>query len=153
IILSILFGILTGIVTLFFARPLLTLMGLEEQVLDIGENYFRVVGIPSVFMSLMFALSANLRGSGNTRAHMKVSILILYFRALLEYALIFGLWIIPEMGVTGAALATVASRVLGTLLLVYYIQRSEVLAFRKDFWSVDWGHQKELATLGSPAAG
>ncbi|WP_116541387.1 MATE family efflux transporter [Pontibacter virosus] len=153
IILSILFGILTGIVTLFFARPLLTLMGLEEQVLDIGEDYFRVVGIPSVFMSLMFALSANLRGSGNTRAPMKVSIIINIFHALLGYALIFGFWIFPEMGVTGAALATVASRVLGTLLLVYYIQRSEVLAFRKDFWSVDWGHQKELATLGSPAAG
>ncbi|WP_225987794.1 MATE family efflux transporter [Rufibacter sp. LB8] len=62
LILAVLFGVLTGVVTLFFARPLLMLMGLEEQVLDIGEIYFRIVAIPSIFMSLMFVLSANLRG-------------------------------------------------------------------------------------------
>ncbi|GAB3833396.1 hypothetical protein GCM10028895_52400 [Pontibacter rugosus] len=153
LILSVLFGIFTGVVTLFFARPLLALMGLEEQVLDIGETYFRIVAIPSVFMSLMFVLSANLRGVGDTRSPMKVSIVINIVHAALGYVLIFGLWVFPEMGVAGAAWATVGSRMLGTLLLLYYIQRSEVLAFRRDYWAVDWGHQKELAKLGSPAAG
>lgn len=153
VILSILFGILTGIVTFFFARPLLTLMGLEEQVLDIGETYFRIVAIPSVFMSLMFVLSANLRGAGDTQSPMKVSVIINIIHAALGYVLIFGVWGLPEMGVSGAALATVVSRVLGTLLLIYYIQRSRALSFRKDYWHIDWVHQKELATLGSPAAG
>ncbi len=152
LILAVLFGVLTGVVTLFFARPLLMLMGLEEQVLDIGEIYFRIVAIPSIFMSLMFVLSANLRGAGDTRSPMKVSIIINVIHAALGYALIFGVWGFPEMGVAGAALATVASRLLGTLLLIYYIQHSEKLAFKKSYWQVDWLHQKELASLGSPAA-
>lgn len=153
LILSVLFGIFTGVVTLLFARPLLMLMGLEEQVLDIGETYFKIVAIPSVFISLMFVLSANLRGAGDTRSPMKASIIINIIHAALGYVLIFGIWIFPEMGVSGAAWATVASRILGTLILIYYNQRSGVLAFRKDFWAVDWQHQKELASLGSPAAG
>src|SRR5699024_5574153 len=54
IILAILFGIATGIITLFFAEPLLKLMGIEANVLEAGKFYFKIVAIPSIFMSLMF---------------------------------------------------------------------------------------------------
>lgn len=153
IILAVLFGIATGIITLFFAGPLLKLMGIEANVLDAGEIYLKIVAIPSVFMSLMFVLSAILRGAGDTRAPMKVSILINIINAVLDYAFIFGFWLIPEMGIVGAALATVFARVIGTFALLYYIMRSDILSFRKDFWKPDKKHLWELVTLGGPAAG
>ncbi len=90
VILAILFGILTGIITMFFAEPLLKLMGIEDNVLEAGSIYFRIVAIPSVFMSLMFVLSAVLRGAGDTRAPMKASILINIVYGVLDYILIFG---------------------------------------------------------------
>ncbi|MGS2780463.1 MATE family efflux transporter [Robertmurraya sp. GLU-23] len=153
IILAIIFGILTGIVTFFFAGPLLKLMGIEAEVLEAGELYFRIVAIPSVFMSLMFVLSAILRGAGDTRAPMKVSILINVVNAILDYVFIFGFWLIPEMGIMGAALATVFARLIGSFALLYYIRRSPILSFRKDYWKPDKEHLWELATLGGPAAG
>lgn len=153
ILLAILFGIITGIITLFFAEPLLKLMGIESNVLEAGVIYFKIVAIPSVFMSLMFVLSAILRGAGNTNAPMKVSILINVVNTVLDYVLIFGFWFIPELGIVGAALATVISRITGSLGLLYYINRSDILTFRKDYWKLDKQHIWELATLGSPAAG
>lgn len=153
IILAILFGILTGFLTLFFAEPFLRLMGIEEDVLELGSLYFRIVGIPSIFMSLMFVMSAILRGAGDTRSPMYVSIIINVLHAVLDYVLIFGFLFIPEMGIVGVALSTVFSRLVGCILLFIYINRSKALVFRKDYWKLDKSHLMELTTLGAPAAG
>lgn len=152
VILSVLLGILFGIITLFFADRLLLLMGIEDAVLQAGSLYFKVVGIPSILMSLMFALSSILRGAGDTKSPMKVSIVVNIVNIVLDYILIFGFWMIPGMGILGAALATVAARIVGTVLLLNYIRKTDTVAFRKDFWKPDWGHQLELLSLGSPAA-
>ncbi|MBN8204322.1 MATE family efflux transporter, partial [Bacillus sp. NTK034] len=41
----------------------------------------------------------------------------------------------------------------GSIALIYYLNRSKVLAFRKDYWKLDKVHLMELTTLGAPAAG
>ncbi|PKH09755.1 MATE family efflux transporter, partial [Planomicrobium sp. MB-3u-38] len=153
IILAILFGVLTGLATWFFAEPLLRLMGIEEEVLELGSLYFRIVGIPSIIMSLMFVMSAILRGAGDTKTPMMISIVINGINAVLDYVLIFGFLFIPELGIVGAAIATVISRLIGSLALFYYVNKEKVLAFRKDYWHLDKGHLMELSTLGAPAAG
>ncbi|MBT2571588.1 MATE family efflux transporter [Planococcus sp. ISL-110] len=153
IILAILFGILTGVATWFFAEPLLRLMGIEEEVLELGSLYLRIVGIPSVIMSLMFVMSAILRGAGDTKTPMMISIVINGINAVLDYVLIFGFLFIPELGIVGAAIATVVSRLIGSLALFYYVNKEKVLAFRKEYWQLDKGHLMELSTLGAPAAG
>lgn len=152
IILSVLIGVLFGIVTLFFAKPLLLLMGIDNEVLQAGSIYFKIVGIPSVVMALMFTLSSILRGTGDTKSPMKVSIVVNIVNIVLDYLMIFGFWMIPGLGIVGAALATVIARVVGTILLVNYIRKTDVIAFRKDFWKPDLEHQIELMNLGSPAA-
>lgn len=153
ILLAILCGLLTGVLTLFFSEPLLKLMGIEENVLEVGSLYFKIVGIPSILMSLMFVMSAILRGAGDTRSPMYVSIIINVLHAFLDYVLIFGFLFIPEMGIIGAALSTVFSRFMGSVLLFFYINRSNVLVFRRDYWKPDKVHLEELMTLGTPAAG
>jgi putative MATE family efflux protein len=153
IILSVITGILTGILTLIFAEPFLKMMGIEDEVLQQGALYFRIVGIPSILMSLMFVLSAILRGAGDTRSPMITSIIINVVNAGLDYILIFGYLFIPELGMTGAAMATVISRLVGSILLFYFINRTAILKFRRDYWKLDKTHLLELTTLGAPAAG
>lgn len=153
IIMAIFLGILFGLITLFFAEPLLRLMGIAPNVLKAGSIYFRIVAIPSVFMSLMFVLSSILRGSGDTKSPMIVSIVINVVHALLDYVFIFGFSFIPSLGIIGAAWATVIARILGSIGLYFYITRSKTIAFKKEFWKIDWKHQWELVTMGSPAAG
>lgn len=57
-ILSAILGLLFGLVTLFFSDPLLRLMGAESKVLTDGVTYFRIVAIPSIFISLMFTFGS-----------------------------------------------------------------------------------------------
>jgi len=153
IVVAAILGILTGLVTLLFAEPLLQLMGIEENVLAAGSMYFRIVAIPSIFMAFMFVLSAILRGAGNTKAPMYVAIVANLINAGLDYLLIFGVWLFPEWGIAGAAVATVTSRILGSIGLFWFIQRSDILQARREYWKLDRGHLKELFVLGSPAAG
>ncbi|MFS0921306.1 MATE family efflux transporter [Brevibacillus sp. 179-C 1.1 NHS] len=121
-------GLIFGVITFFFAESLLSLMGAEPKVLADGALYLRIVAVPSVFISLMLIFGSILRAAGDTKTPMKVSWWINIVHIVLDYIFIFGFWMIPSFGVAGAAWATVIVRVLGTIALFIYIQRSK-LAF------------------------
>jgi putative MATE family efflux protein len=125
-IISIIVGLLFGVITLFFSEPLLRLMGAESNVLKDSITYFRIVGIPSVFISLMFIFGSILRASGDTKTPMNVTWWINVIHIGLDYILIFGILGFEGMGVAGAAWATVIVRIIGSLALFYYVTRSEV---------------------------
>lgn len=125
-ILSAILGLLFGLITLFFSEPLLRLMGAESTVLADGVTYFRIVAIPSIFISLMFTFGSILRAAGDTKTPMKVSWWINLIHIGVDYVFIFGIFGIEGLGVAGAAWATVIVRILGTLLLFFYIKRSKV---------------------------
>lgn len=73
---AILIGLLFGLISLFFAEPLLKIMGAEPNVLEVAVTYFRIVAVPSVFISLMFVFGSILRAAGDTKTPMKVSVWI-----------------------------------------------------------------------------
>ncbi|WP_445505964.1 MATE family efflux transporter [Niallia sp. 03190] len=125
-ILSALLGLFFGIITFFFSEPLLRLMGAESKVLADGITYFRIVAIPSIFISLMFIFGSILRASGDTKTPMKVSWWINFIHIGLDYVLIFGLFDFEGLGVAGAAWATVIVRVIGAIVLFNYIKKSKV---------------------------
>ncbi len=125
-IVSAILGLLFGLITFFFSEPLLRLMGAESQILTAGVTYFRIVAIPSIFISLMFTFGSILRAAGDTKTPMKVSLWINIIHIGLDYILIFGMFGIEGLGVAGAAWATVIVRIIGTLLLFFYIKRSKV---------------------------
>lgn len=125
-ILSGIFGLLFGLISLFFSEQLMRLMGAEAKVLEDGAAYFRIVAIPSIFISLMFTLGSILRAAGDTKTPMKVSFWINILHIGLDYILIFGSFGFSGFGVEGAAWATVIVRVIGTVALFYYIKKSKV---------------------------
>lgn len=122
--LSIAAGLLFGVVTLFLAEPLLEWMGAEPEVLRAGSLYFRIVAVPSVFISLMTVFGSILRSAGDTKTPMKVGIWINLLHLALDYVLIFGLLAFPGFGLAGAAAATVLARLVGSVALFRQIQKS-----------------------------
>lgn len=150
IILSAILGLLFGLITLFFSESLLRLMGAESQVLADGVTYSRIVAIPSIFISLMFTFGSILRASGDTKTPMKVSWWINLIHIGLDYVLIFGAFGIEGLGVAGAAWATVIVRIIGTLLLFFYIKRSKV-SFSL-LGSSSRGDALSILKLSTPAA-
>jgi Na+-driven multidrug efflux pump len=68
---SAILGLAFGVITFFFAEPLLRLLGAEPHLLSDGVVYFRIVAVPSVFISLMTVFGV-LHSACDTKNPMKV---------------------------------------------------------------------------------
>ncbi len=92
----------------------------DPAVIQTGSGYLRIAGWSYPLTAISFIYAATLRSTGNTRPPMFVSAIALSLKTLLNYLLIFGYLGMPEMGIRGAALATVIARSLECLLLIGY---------------------------------
>lgn len=109
---------LIGIV---FARPLLRLIfgQVEDLVMDNSVKYFILTALSYPFLALFTAGGAFYRSGGNSRFPMLVSVISNVMNIVGNAILIFGF----HMGVVGAALATLLSRVFCTIVIFYYLRK------------------------------
>lgn len=123
--LCILVGIIISIIFTFVAltipEKVIRIFNRDSNVVGLGSDYLRIVGISYVFTAITFAFSSALRCIGKTLLPMLVSIVALLVNALLNYMFIFGHFGAPEMGVKGAALATLIARAVETVVLIIYV--------------------------------
>lgn len=110
---ALLFMLLAG----FMPRTLLHLFVKEAAVLDLGQQYLRIALFSYPLIALSFATSFTCRAIRRLRGPTLISAAALGFSTLLRYVLIFGNWGFPRLGVQGAAIATVAGRLLELALL------------------------------------
>ncbi len=106
---------------LLFGRHLLTWVGAGPEVLPLAWTYFSILtaGIPLIFV--FFVFSAVLEGTGDTITPMKLKTASVLLNILLDPLLIFGWGFFPELGIAGAAAATVFSRFASAAVGVYIL--------------------------------
>ena len=113
-----LIGGLLILIAIPFAGPIFRLVGHSPQVQQNEVEYFRIICLGGFFYIASYALSGFFSGRGKTWPVMWVNTFTTVVNLVLDYALIFGRWGFPELGIKGAGIATVAAGVFSFLLFL-----------------------------------
>ena len=153
LILGGLMGVVIAALGILFSPPLFAFMGADEILMPLTLEYSRPIFIGFIFMFSWFVSDAILRSQGNSKTPMKNLAVSVVLNIILSPILIFGLLGVPALGLTGAALATVFSRVLAAALNFLYIYTPKsVITLDLKAFKPRLSYIKQILFIGLPAS-
>ncbi|MFS0690071.1 MATE family efflux transporter [Sporosarcina sp. 179-K 8C2 HS] len=143
---------ISGVFILFTSR-MMNAMNLQGDVLAHAEAYLIIVGGGIFLQAIINSLAAVIRVHGFTKQTMFVSLGMNIIHVVGNYALIFGKFGMPALGVQGAAISSVGSRLIAMFVFIWLLYK--VLEYRIEFryyitWSKDY--IKKILNIGLPSA-
>lgn len=102
----------------------------NPKVISYGLDYVNVVRFSYLPFAISMMCTVAFKVKGNTVLPMKIGTISFFVNIVFNYLLIYGNFFFPRMGVSGAAIATLLSRIIEMFLLVYAINHSEDLSLK-----------------------
>jgi len=115
------FAAIVGTIGAIFAEEILQIMGLSSEVVAQGAPYLRIEFIGILTMGLIRQNEGTMQSSGDTVNPMKIAIIYRLFHVALCPCLVFGWWIFPDLGTSGAAYTGIISASLGSVIGIWYL--------------------------------
>lgn len=112
-------------VVLLFPAQLLGLLTTSQSAIEQGVQYFRIICFTYLIFTATNILVASLRSIGIVKIGYMISASTLCINICLNYCLIYGNFGFPELGIRGAAIATLVSRTVELLIVVWYLKFRE----------------------------
>ena len=100
---------------------LLPLLGQPADVLALAKPYYLLLCLSYFPFMLFFSIKQFFEGVGNTKMAMQITLLANGINVVVNYLFIFGKFGFPELGLVGAGIGTLASRIIMPLLFILYI--------------------------------
>ncbi|WP_243153435.1 MATE family efflux transporter [Senegalia massiliensis] len=152
--LNIIFSIIYAFILFFFRNSLIGFFDLPKvDVVNMSRDYLMIIsfGIPFYFINPVFTAIFN--GSGDSNTPFKINIIGLISNIILDPLFIFGLGPLISFGVKGAAIATIVSQMLVTILFIYSIKgRIEIFNDIKFLKNIEITYIKKITKMGMPPA-
>jgi MATE family multidrug resistance protein len=140
-----------AIPVMLFAEPILLFGGQTPEVARLAEDYLVINGwslLPALMVMVFKSYLSALERAGIV---LWVTLAAVAINAIVNYGLIFGNWGLPEMGIQGAAVASLVVNVASMVLLAIYLHvvtaDHEIFA---RFWRPDWQAFRAVTRLGWP---
>lgn len=134
IIVSAVFSTAMAVVGIFFAEPIMRALGVEADVVAAGAAYMRIMFVGSVAMSFRMMGESIMQASGDALTPMVASVVFRFLHLALAPFLIFGWWVFPQMGVSGAAMTNVISQSLGGAIGLWALFSGRSIYFNGTGW-------------------
>lgn len=152
LILNIALGVIYGAFLITFRKQLIGFFNLENKsVIDMAVDYLVIIALGINFYFINPVFTGIYNGTGDSKTPFKFNVVGLVANIILDPILIFGFGPIPAMGVKGAAIATVFSQILVTILFILVAKKS-VLIKEFSFKDFDMKYMKSILKYGVPVA-
>lgn len=131
--------VLFSIGAILFSDNIMGILSNDPDVIRVGSSYLRIVSISYIFTNLTMAFSSALRSTQQPNIPMYASLIGVLSNAFLNWIFIFGNLGMPELGVNGAAIATVIARGIEMIFIiaVVYIKKNMVSSSVRELVSFD----------------
>ncbi|MFP7199598.1 MATE family efflux transporter [Lysinibacillus halotolerans] len=146
-------GLLMSVLFIFSSNQLMVMMNLQGAVLEHAQSYLIIVGGGIFLQAVINSLAAIIRVHGWTKQTMFVSLGMNIIHVIGNYILIFGNFGAPELGVQGAAISSVVSRLIAVFIFFWLLYRAlEVKIKMAYYFSFSKEYVQKILYIGLPSA-
>lgn len=145
VILNIIIGLLFMTVSLIFLDPILYFFGASDNTIVYAREYMQIILAGNAVTHLYLGLNSVLRASGQPKFAMMLTILSVIINTAVAPVLIF--WL--DMGISGAAIATVLAQTVSLIIILrYFSRKNRLLHFSKGIFRLEWRITKDSLSIG-----
>lgn len=153
ILLAILVGVLLSVTIFISASDLIALFGLEAGVAKLGYDYLIISGAFIFNLTIGIVLTTILRSHGYSRSPMLINLISGLINIAGNYIALYQPFGLPVYGVTGVAIATVTSQIVGTVLLYWLLRQKGIYLPFKQYKAIPVSIFKSILRIGAMNAG
>ena len=149
-VMAMVLGLLICVLGMIMIHPILRLFGATDVLMPYARDYLQVILIGSLYFPFVMSTNNLIRAEGNARVAMFAMLLGTLTNIGLDYLFIFPL----QMGIRGAALATIIAQFVSLVYVLRYLfGEHTVIKMKLQYLIPQWQIQKEILTVGSSSFG
>ena len=137
-------GLVLSIITLLFLKPLLLFFGSPKSVLPYTMEYTKITAFGFPFLLLSTGGGHLIRADGRPRITMLCNLVGAVLNTILDALFVFGL----NLGMSGAALATIIGQIVSGALAIGYLMHGKTVTIRRENLRIKWENVTRIASLG-----
>ena len=137
-------GLVLSIITLLFLKPLLLFFGSPKAVLPYAMEYTKITASGFPFLLLSTGGGHLIRADGRPRITMLCNLVGAVLNTILDALFVFGL----NLGMSGAALATIIGQIVSGALAIGYLMHGKTVTIRRENLRIKWENVTRIASLG-----